>query len=203
MKGIFVRPSYGYIYILLKLGRADIIAPPMGYLYLASYLESYGHNIAILDGEAEKLDENLIVNNVLDFNPDFVGIGATTPEFAGSSIILRKIKELAPHIITITGGPHPSALPTEILKENPHIDYVVRNEGEQTLLKLLNFLEDGGGINSIEGLTYRENGNIKINKDREPIPNLDELPFPARHLVDIKSTRILPLVRGVVYFSLL
>ena len=187
MKGIFVRPSYGHVYNLFKLGIPDIIYPPLGYMYLASFLEAYGHNIAILDGEVERLDENQIVNKVLEFDPDFVGIGATTPEFAGGSIILRKIKELAPHIITITGGPHPSALPKETLKENPHIDYVVINEGEQTLLKLLDILEDGGDINSIEGLTYRENGTIVHNKNHKPIPNLDELPFPARHLIDIKK----------------
>ena len=186
MKGLFIRPCYSYVYSRFKLGQACDVVPPLGYLYLASYLEVNGHKIEIIDGEIERLDKHQIVNQVLASKPDFVGIGATTPEFADSSDILHKIKELAPHIITVIGGPHSSALPKETLKENPHIDYVVRNEGEQTLLELLNILDDRGDVSGIRGLTYKKEVDVISNKDREPIPDLDTLPFPARHLIDNK-----------------
>ena len=184
MKGILIRPGYGHVYSRFTLGRPNIIFPPLGYLYLASYLELHGHKVVILDAQAEGLNGDQIINRVLEFDPDFVGIGATTPEFINSSNILRTIKERAPRIITITGGHHPSALPEEALEENKHIDYIIRREGEQTLLDLVRFLEDGGNISSIDGLSYRENGRTVHNKDRTPIQDLNTLPFPARHLLN-------------------
>ena len=186
MKGLFVRPCYSHVYSRFKLGRACDVVPPLGYLYLASYLEANGHKIGIIDGEMEQLDKHQIVNQVLALNPDFVGIGATTPEFTDSSHILHKIKELSPHIVTVTGGPHPSALPEETLRENPHIDYVVRYEGEQTTLELLDTLDDNGDVSCIKGLAYRKEGDVISNKDHDPILDIDALPFPARHLINNK-----------------
>ena len=184
MRGILVRPGYSHVYSSFKLGKTNIVFPPLGYLYLAAHLEIDGHKITIIDGEVERLNEQQTIARILENDPEFVGIGATTPEFIDNSNILRRIKELAPHVITITGGSHPSSLPEETMLENPHIDYLVRREGEQTLLELINTLEGGGSIKYIAGLTYRESGSIMHNKEREPIQNLDEMPFPARHLID-------------------
>lgn len=87
MKGLFVRPRYSHVYSRFKLGCACDVVPPLGYPYLASYLEANGHKIGIIDGDVERLDKHQIVNQVLALNPDFVGIGAATPEFTDSSYI--------------------------------------------------------------------------------------------------------------------
>lgn len=187
MKGMFIRPSYDYVYSNFKFGSTKEVFPPLGYLYLASYLESNGHKVDIIDGEIDQLDDYQIINQVLKSNPDFVGIGCTTPEFNHNSDLLRKIKGISPHTIIITGGPHPSALPEVTLRENPHIDYLIRYEGEQTFLELLNTLEKNNDVKKIKGLTYRKNQTIMSNPDREVIPDIDALPFPARYLIDNKK----------------
>ena len=76
-------------------------------------------------------------------------------------------------------------LPRQTLAED-YIDYVVIGAGEYTLLELVEHLESGkGDINGIKGLAHKNNGRIAINEPRPFINNLDELPDPAWHLVDV------------------
>ncbi len=73
----------------------------------------------------------------------------------------------------------------EKIAKNPNIDFVVRNEGEITLHELLKELGNGRKVSKIKGLTFKKGKNI-INTEQRPfIEDLDTLPFPARHLVDM------------------
>ena len=81
----------------------------------------------------------------------------------------------------VVGGPHVSAAPELVMSDN-NIDFGVIGEGEHTFLELINALNNGKDLKDISGITYRENGEVKINTDRQFIENLDEIPFPAWHL---------------------
>jgi radical SAM superfamily enzyme YgiQ (UPF0313 family) len=99
---------------------------------------------------------------------------------------LEIAKRLKKHldIPIISGGPHTTIYPTDTLK-NPEIDFVVIGEGEYTTLELLQ--SNRYEFKNVKGLGYREDGNMFINQQRPYIGNLDALPFPARHLLDMEA----------------
>jgi len=75
------------------------------------------------------------------------------------------------------GGPHVSFLPEEALK-NTDIDFVIRGEGEETLIELTEYIEKKASISSIPGLSFRDSGKVVHNQEREEIQDLDSLPYP-------------------------
>ena len=117
-----------------------------------------------------------ILNEIEKYNPDFVGITATTSlieeAYEIAKLCDKKIK-------VIIGGIHASSLPRETLEKFPRFDYLVRGEGEFTILELVKNKK----INQIKGLYYRKGKKIAQNKPRELNNNLDDLPFPARELL--------------------
>ncbi len=84
---------------------------------------------------------------------------------------------------------------------NHHVDYVVRGEGEETLIALLSALENHQEISHVQGLAYREAGEVKLTPPRPVIRDLDTLPMPAWDLVEIEAYRKIWLQHHG-YFSL-
>jgi magnesium-protoporphyrin IX monomethyl ester (oxidative) cyclase len=100
----------------------------------------------------------------------------------------RLVKKIFPACPVIAGGVHPTAIPETILSEEPAIDYIVLGEGEDTLLALLKAVQSGEPRVSVEGIAFRDaRGDSVINPKTAFIPQLDTLPFPARHLFDIRA----------------
>ncbi len=163
------------------------MAPPTGLMYVASSLRAAGHQVKIIDAEVYHLPISRIIKEIAGFNPDVVGAGATSPDFHIASRILKKVKEISKEITTIVGGPHPTALPAQVLSEESHIDYVIRYEGEITTPKLIDTLENGGDIQKVNGVSYRnKEGDIKHNPDRDLL-DVNRVPWPARDLIDQKK----------------
>src|SRR5690349_12663835 len=77
----------------------------------------------------------------------------------------RAVKARFPHVTTVWGGYFPTSH-TDVVLADPAIDYAVRNQGELTILELLDALEHGGPLDGILGLSYRENGEIRHNHAR-------------------------------------
>ncbi len=160
--------------------------PPLGLGYLAAMLEQAHHQVAIFDLSLDpgiSLEES--VKAVCDFSPELVGITAMTIVYHSvlDTATLLKARLGRPIVL---GGPHATLYPERILSESPVIDYVVRGEGEQTILELVHALEnDGAELSSIAGLSYRGRGGVVSNPDRALCSDLDALPFPARHLFDL------------------
>jgi len=136
MKILLLRPDNKRIYRLFKETPADIVIPPLGILYLDSYLASHGYDCSIWDS---RTSGSVPLSTVLDtVKPDIVGIGCTTPEISLALESFKEIKKHSKDIITVAGGIHFSALPNE---RYDCIDYVVRGEAEQGLLSLLRDIE--------------------------------------------------------------
>jgi radical SAM superfamily enzyme YgiQ (UPF0313 family) len=85
--------------------------------------------------------------------------------------------------MVVLGGPHPSGEPVLSLQESPYVDVVAKGEGEFTMLDIANGLP----LEKVNGVFYRRNGGIVNNPGRDPIQDIDELPLPARHLLDMRS----------------
>lgn len=159
--------------------------PPLGLAMLAAMLEQEKIPVSIIDGALDKLDVNTLIETLKREAPDIVGITGTTWNRFDSFETARKIKKAFPSVPVVYGGPHATFTPYDTLTHLPEIDFVVRGEGEYTFLKLIKAISSGEGIDSLNGVAFRKNGDVIVNPPAELIENLDQLPVPARHLLDI------------------
>ena len=139
----------------------------------------------ILDAEIRGLTHEHTVKEAASYNPDLIGITANTCVFDSVINLIKLLKKRLPDVPIVIGGPHPSALPEEAIKES-EADFAVIGEGEITFSEIISKLKNKGNdwIN-IPGLAFREpGGDIRINPARELVKDLDTLPFPARDLLD-------------------
>ena len=160
--------------------------PPMGILYLATYLSENNFDVSILDQFARGYSINETLRWIKRQDPDILGFSTITTAGTGitSANIAKKVKEVInPNVKILFGNYHATFNDYRILKKYPFIDACVRGEGENTLLEIAEKFEKGQGFEDIRGVTYRNNGRIIRNNDRPLIENLDELPFPNRKLL--------------------
>ena len=121
---------------------------------------------------------------IADFKPGIVGISVFTTFAASAFYVAQITKELFPSCPVIFGGPHATVKPEEILQISPHVDYVVRGEGELTLQELVQCLETGSPhLTAIDGLSMREPSGIRHNKERASVRDIDTIPIPDRGLL--------------------
>lgn len=188
-----------------KRARVDMgLWPPLGISYVAAVLEKNGYKTRIIDRGIinVKNNENIaVVNDVTKKilekeNPRIVGISATTALIPDAYETAKLVKRILPNCLVVLGGTHATILPVKTLEECREIDVVVRGEGEFTFLDLVK----NKNFDNVKGICYRKNNKIITNPAREPIEALDELPFPARHLLDMKFYTSIHniVIRGVI-----
>jgi anaerobic magnesium-protoporphyrin IX monomethyl ester cyclase len=157
--------------------------PPLGLLYIAAILQQEGIDATILDQSAQGYSLTATVNWALREAPDLLGISALLSSSQTAVMLARTIKQRAPNIPIVFGNHHASFNAERLLQTYPWIDYVIRGEGEYICSDLVASLAHPKTLKDITGLTYRHRGNIVSTPDRPVITNIDQLPFPARHLV--------------------
>jgi len=162
---------------------------PLGLGYLAAVLEKNQYEVDVIDCQALKLSYENFKKEIDKRQPNIVGITSTTRTYKSALKIAKITKEAHPDCLTVIGGPHVTFWDENALQECPQLDIVVRKEGEYTFLELAQRLESGKKYYDVLGTTCRKNGKIVKNPDRPYIENLDELPFPARHLWPIEQIR--------------
>ena len=153
-------------------------APPLNLTYIASYLVDLNVEVEILDAKVKNLSYKQIRRKIEKYKPDIVGITV----FLSLTInicydIAKIVKTINPHCINVFGGRHPTALPDETLNVED-VDIVVRGEGELTFRELI----IKGSPENIKGVSYKSNGKIIHNPDRELIKDFDKIRYPARYL---------------------
>ncbi len=158
---------------------------PLGLLSLAAYVRQRGHDVAVFDGTFEE-DESSFVDALHIESPDLVGISAVLPTREVALELARLAA--ADGGVVVVGGPDATSSPEWYLADAA-VDVVVHHEGEQTLASLLD-LNDREELTvdrlaAEPGLAFRHDGRAVVNEPRPPIENLDELPLPARDLIDM------------------
>lgn len=150
--------------------------PPTDLMYLAAISEKCGLSAIIKDysqgGDYEK--------DLREFSPDYLLINVAMPTLENDLKALDIAKEICPNIKTIAKGATFLTLAKEILEKSNSLDMAIIGEAEYTLKEIL----EEKNPPEILGLCYRSDAEIIQNEFRPFIDNLDELPFPARHLVD-------------------
>ncbi len=116
--------------------------------------------------------------------PAIIGLSLITIEGSNwseklSKYIKLEAKNNPPHITL--GNFFPTLQPKRALDSIPSADSVVRGEGEYTLLELASSIVSGRNISGVKGIVYRVEDGIKVNREREKIQNLDNLPFPEHY----------------------
>jgi radical SAM superfamily enzyme YgiQ (UPF0313 family) len=157
--------------------------------YLAAVLEKNGYTVDVIDCQALMISLDEFRTELSKRKPNIVGITSITLTYNSALKIAKIAKEVHPNCVTVLGGPHVTFWDENALSECPSADIVVRQEGEYTLLELVQKLEAGKPIDDVLGTTCRKDGKIIKNPVRPLIENLDELPFPARHLWPLEELR--------------
>ncbi len=170
--------------LLLNSPRASAHLPPLGLLYIAAVLEKNDISVKVIDCPIEGIDFDGIPPLIQREKPTIVGVTSTTPTISFGLKTFKIVKDTDSSILTVVGGPHPTATPDDTIKNN-QVDFVVRHEGEYTMLDLVKTIEIGGNLKDVLGLTWKNKGTVVHNPDRSFIKDLDELPYPARHFVPI------------------
>jgi radical SAM superfamily enzyme YgiQ (UPF0313 family) len=152
---------------------------------LAAVLEEAGEEVQIADFLVTKYSLQNIERILKQFKPDIVGATSVTLNYPLACRILKACKEIDPKLITIIGGPHVTFNAEGTLREAPSIDIVVRREGEETIIELIETIEKDGDISEVRGIAFRKDSEIVITQERPLIQDLDRLPSPARHLLPL------------------
>jgi anaerobic magnesium-protoporphyrin IX monomethyl ester cyclase len=155
------------------------IYPLLGHGYLASYLESHGFSVAIMDATFER-NIGAYLRTLDAVKPKIVGIYGHVISRENAFAYAKAAKERG--LFTLGGGPDATGYYRDYL--NNGFDIVVRSEGEETARELLAWYKEGGdpaGLQQIQGIAYRTpDGDVALNDMRAFLANVDELPFPRR-----------------------
>ncbi len=175
-----------YPFFVPRRDRSVFRFPPLGLSYIAASLQQAGHEVQLID--CTFLERSEALEKAKLIKADVVGIYCMVTMvdecawFAGQ---LRSQSKLL-----VAGGPLPTCDPEPFLS---HFDVVVRGEGEQTMLELLQAQKDGTAMDTIPGIVYRTDpawpakGRLVYTPERKFTKELDRIPFPARELLPNES----------------
>lgn len=180
-KILFIEPPRNYWFVM-----GEYCPPPTTLLILAAYIEKECPDIEVevLDCQAERMGWDGVERYIDSSEPSMVLTSGFTCNAYTCARTVEIAKKINSDIVTVVGGIHFSSVPEESILDFPEIDYIVRGEGEHTIVELIKSLNNGKKIRRIKGLSYQYNGKIIHTPPRPLIKNLDELPYPAYHLIE-------------------
>jgi len=191
MKILFVTPPMGN---WAPWGERHLAAN-MLYTQLTAFVRSRrAADVDVLDCRALELSDDEMMEQIRAKKPDLVFFGSLIPAAGGAAQLdrfnaaMKKVKEDLPQIVTVAGGLMYTAVPKQIMEENPAIDFVIVGDCEHTLAELLeNIGKASASYQDIKGLVYRDGGEVVVNPRRGLIADLNELPMPAYDLFPMQA----------------
>ncbi|MBL7197047.1 MAG: cobalamin-dependent protein [Candidatus Omnitrophica bacterium] len=192
MKVLLINPASSLINKSWAYRKFFTPIAPLGVAYVAATLKEDGVDVSICDQFAEKISNKDLLERIKRDRPQIVGFSALTPVMSDIRRLVLGIREVSGHSKIVMGNIHGTCFPEEVLKEG-HADIIVRGEGEHTMRQLCDSLNKGSDLKDLPGISFRSNGQIVHNRDRELIEDLDLLPFPAWHLLDPDNYLEVPL----------
>ncbi|MEK6984220.1 MAG: radical SAM protein [Nanoarchaeota archaeon] len=192
MRILLIRPPH----LDINLLPPTAVGIPLGMLSVAAYMEKQGHDVKIFDSliYPDKTKDQThfgasferIESSIRGFKPDIIGVtNLFSTQMRKALGVIKHIKAVHPDAKIVVGGPHATAKPEEFLN-SLDINLVVVGEGEITLASIADYYEGKKGINEVKGIAYTKDGKLQINKP-EYIQDLNSIPYPAYHLVDLEK----------------
>jgi len=178
MRIVLVHPNY-------HSGGAEIAGnwPPAWAAYLTGSLKAAGYgDVRFIDAMTNNLSEEALAAQIAEAAPDVIGCTAITPSIYTAERVLQIAKEQNPSVITMLGGIHATFMYQQVLTEAPWIDVIVRGEGEEILVALMDMITGGdwpARRGDIKGIAYRESTaegeRIIANEAAPTIKDLDSI----------------------------
>lgn len=166
---------------------------PLGPLYVASALERAGFAVDFRDYQQTTADDPFSARAIGEFLADsapVVGISVMANLLPFTLLALAEFKSAHPEKTIVLAGVGPKEVERKILERCPWIDLIAVGESEASAPLLLAALRDGGDLTRVPGLFCRAADGTVVETPRPPrIVDLDALPLPAFHLVDLKHYR--------------
>jgi anaerobic magnesium-protoporphyrin IX monomethyl ester cyclase len=160
---------------------------PLGLAYLGAVAEKAGHQVTVIDCQGERLTYDSFRQRIAGVPSDVLGVTSTTLLYNSAKTIMETAREVHPNAVTMIGGSHVSFWDANALNETKALDVIVRKEGENTFLELLQRIEAQKSYSDVLGTTVRTKDGIVRNQDRPFLNDLDSLPSPAYHLLPLDS----------------
>ena len=183
---VFVEPPRVFWFVM-----GEYLPPPSALLILAAYVERElpDADIHIVDCQADRLDWTGLEHRIQNLDPTMVLCSGFTTNAYSCARTAEITKKINPNITTVVGGVHFSFTPDESLQNFPEINYIVRGEGERTLVDLITTVHHQDKPDLVQGISYRHDDTVVNTPPRPLIENLDSLPLPAYHLVEHNLSR--------------
>lgn len=162
------------------------VVEPLGIAYIGAVLEKAGHEVRLLDADAENLEIPDILQRIREYKPDIVGFSILTPLANIALEVCRQAKKEM-DFVSVFGNVHPATYPEMALLDG--VDFVCAGEGEYAMLELVETLASGKDAHKVPGFYYADkDGKLVFTGARSRVV-LDEVPFPARHLLPMDKYR--------------
>ena len=198
MKILLVRPPAKY----LKGSAKPSASLPLDLLYIAAILEKDDFVVEIYDAKVNAqlplfhTSDNAIhmgdsweavEEEIAKRKPDILGItNPFTAQFENALKVAQIAKKVNENILTVVGGNHPTVRPVDFFDKTEAVDIACIGEGEYTMLEIARAHRSRKDFRGIAGTAIREDSRVRINPPRPYIQDLDSLPLPAYHLIDLE-----------------
>ena len=157
--------------------------PPLSLLYVAALLEKEGVECEIIDVITEGLTYEQALERINTFSPDIIGFTLSTYCFGPVLEWINQFKKDT-GLPVIVGGAHAALFPKETMAHES-IDYLIVGEAEYPLPEFVRAFAGDKDFSNIKSLAYRKNGNVVIDQTHQAISNIDDVPLPALHLLEM------------------
>lgn len=170
---------------------------PLGLIMLAGPLIDAGFDVKLIDHDMYGWSMKRLLQEIKNFQPNYILLGhsGSTASHNVAVETIKAIKKYFPEIRIVYGGVYPSYAYESIMQEVKEIDVIVRGEGEQTLLDLMDAWERTPNLDLVRGIVWRKDGDIIVNHPQPAIQNLD-IYRPAWELVDWKHYQMFGFERA-------
>lgn len=195
MKILLLTPPFSEEERYGKLSAVGTLYPPLGLAYIAAIAQIEGHDVKVIESEAQGFSYEEIYDAISSTSPDLIGMPTFLNTIQRCLIVADEVKRRFPHIKIVLGGVQATITPNETIAREA-VDFVVRGEGENVFRDLLSALQGRMAFGDVAGLVWKDKGRTIFNKDQAIISDLDSLPLPARHLFPMKLYHSSSQLRG-------
>jgi len=184
MKVYFLNPPYfkhfGRDNRWQDTGRGGTLYYPIWLAYATGVTEEF-HKARLIDTATNGWNKYEVIKDITNYNPDLIVIDTSFPSLTNDISVAEDIKKNYPHAKIVIVGPPTSQFP-EIILKSPGVDIVARWEYDFTIKEIADALEEGKSLEHVRGISYKDNGKIFHNKNREWITSeeLDTIPFVSK-----------------------
>jgi radical SAM superfamily enzyme YgiQ (UPF0313 family) len=154
-------------------------APSVGLMEFVAILKERGAQPLYVDAFLENLEDEQLIQRLEDFEPEVIGVSCVSENRFEAMNTIRRLRQSFPESLIMAGGYQFSYYSEEALQLLPELDLIVRHEGEEALISLLEVGFDRSHFESILGITFRTADGEILSTQDAPLPaDLDEYPIP-------------------------